>query len=174
MKRKQIVDISIALCLILIGILLLVLPLFKVTNINYLSIIVFGFYTILNAIQFILTIDSKDYEGLYSAIASLIVLLATIFIKESTPRFLALELMTWITLMALAKLKKMDYYHDRRDRMWKLRVFNLVFFVLAGLLTSINLSYSSEVQIIVLGFFMLIHGMLEIFDPIVKTLIAHS
>lgn len=41
MKRKQIVDISIALCLILIGILLLVLPLFKVTNINYLSIIVF-------------------------------------------------------------------------------------------------------------------------------------
>lgn len=134
----------------------------------------FGFYTILNAIQFILTIDSKDYEGLYSAIASLIVLLATIFIKESTPRFLALELMTWITLMALAKLKKMDYYHDRRDRMWKLRVFNLVFFVLAGLLTSINLSYSSEVQIIVLGFFMLIHGMLEIFDPIVKTLIAHS
>lgn len=174
MKKKQIVDISIALCLILIGILLLVLPLFKVTNINYLSIIVFGLYTVLNAIQFILTIDSKDYEGLYSAIASLIVLLATIFIKESTPRILALELMTWITLMALAKLKKMDYYHDRRDRMWKLRVFNLVFFVLAGLLTSINLSYSSEVQIIVLGFFMLIHGMLEIFDPIVKTLIAHS
>lgn len=174
MKKKQLVDVSIALCLILIGILLLIMPLFNVSNINYLSILVFGFYTILNAVQFVLTIDSKDYEGLHSAMASLVVLIATIVIKDNSPRILAMELMTWITLMSLAKLKKTDYYHDRRDRMWKYRVFNLAFFILAGTLAAINLSYSETVQILVLGFFMLIHGILEIFDPIVKTLIAHS
>lgn len=174
MKKKQIVDVSIALILILIGMLLLIMPLFQVSNINYLSTLVFGAYTVLNAIQFILTLDSKDYEGLHSAIASLVVMIATIVIKDTSPRVLAMELMTWITLMSLAKIKKMDYYHDRRDRMWKLRVFNLVFFIIAGILASINLSYSSMVQILVLGFFMLIHGILEIFDPVVKTLIAHA
>lgn len=174
MKKKQLVDISVALCLILIGILLLIMPLLKISNIKYLSTLVFGFYTIINAIQFILTIDSKDYEGLHSAIASLVVMIATIVIKDHTPRVLALELMTWITLMSLAKLKKMDYYHDRRDRMWKYRVFNLVFFILCGILASINLSYAESVQILVIGFFMLVHGILEILDPIIKTLIAHA
>lgn len=76
--------------------------------------------------------------------------------------------------MSLAKLKKMDYYHDKRDRMWKIRAFNLGLFILSGVLASINLSYSGEIQIIVIGFFMLIHGILELFDPLVKTLIAHS
>lgn len=174
MKKKQLVDISVALCLILIGILLLIMPLLKISNIKYLSTLVFGFYTIINAIQFILTIDSKDYEGLHSAIVSLVVMIATIVIKDHTPRVLALELMTWITLMSLAKLKKMDYYHDRRDRMWKYRVFNLVFFILCGILASINLSYAESVQILVIGFFMLVHGILEILDPIIKTLIAHA
>ncbi len=174
MKKKQIVDIAIALFLVFIGIILLILPLLGISNIRYLMTIVLGLYTLLNAIQFILTIDSKDYEGLHSAIGSVVVLIATIVINDNTPRIVALELMTWITFMSLAKLKKMDYYHDRRDRMWKLRVFNLFFFIIAGILASINLYYSESVQIIVIGFFMLIHGILETFDPVVKTLIAHS
>jgi uncharacterized membrane protein HdeD (DUF308 family) len=76
--------------------------------------------------------------------------------------------------MSLAKLKKMDYYHDKNDRMWKIRFINLGLFIIAGILTSINLAYVSTVQVLVIGFFMLIHGILELFDPIVKTLIAHS
>lgn len=175
MKTKQKVDLSIALCLIFIGIILLIMPLIKITNIKWLSTIVFSLYTVLNFIQFILTRKSKDYEGLYSAVASLIVLIINIFLNPSnSPRSLAMLLMLWITLMSLAKLIKTDYYHDRRDRMWKFRIFNLILFILSGILTSINLSYSREVQIIVIGFFMLIHGILELFDPITKYLIAHS
>lgn len=175
MKQKQKIDMVIALCLIFIGIILLILPMLCISNLYCLNIFIFSLYTILNLIQFIATRKSKDYEGLYSAIASLIILIINIvFNPTDSPRTLALLLMGWVTMMSLAKLKKMDYYHDRNDRMWKIRAFNLGFFILAGILTSINLAYSNEVQVIVLGFFMFIHGILELFDPIVKTLIAHS
>ena len=174
MKNKQKVDTLIALSLILTSIILLILPIYKITNINNLMIFVFSSYTIFNLIQFIFTYKSKDYESLFSAIASLFTLvLNIIFEMAASPRTLALILMCWIALMSLAKLKKIDYYHDRKDCMWQIRVFNLLFFILTGILTSINLAYSGEVQIIVIGFFMLIHGILELFDPVVKTLLAH-
>ncbi len=175
MKKKQKVDIGIALCLVLIGVILLILPLFKIDNIKYLNTIIFFLYTILNIIQFILTKESKDYESLHSAIASLIALIANFFLDtNNSPQKLAMLLMTWIILMSLTKLKKMDYYHDRKDRMWKLKAFNLGLFILSGFLASINLSYSGEVKLIVIGFFMLIHGILELFEPVTKTLINHS
>lgn len=175
MKFKQKVDTIIAICLILIGVVLLVLPVFNITNIKFLSIGIFALYTVLNLIQFILTRKSKDYEGLHSAIGSLIVLIASIVTTpEASPKTLAMLLMTWIIFMSLAKLKKMDYYHDKNDRMWKIRGFNLGLFIITGILTCINLAHVSTVQVLVIGFFMLVHGILELFDPIVKTLIAHS
>ena len=76
--------------------------------------------------------------------------------------------------MSLTKFKKVDYYHDRRDRMWKLRVFTLVLFIIAGVITSLNFAFADNIQIMVIGFFMIIHGILELFDPIVKTLISHA
>ena len=158
MKFKQKVDTIIAICLILIGVVLLVLPVFNITNIKYLSIGIFALY-----------------EGLHSAIGSLIVLIASIVTTpETSPKTLAMLLMTWIIFMSLAKLKKMDYYHDKNDRMWKIRGFNLGLFIITGILTCINLAHVSTVQVLVIGFFMLVHGILELFDPIVKTLIAHS
>ncbi|MDE5889184.1 MAG: hypothetical protein K2H20_04100 [Bacilli bacterium] len=175
MKKKQKVDMGIAVFLILIGVILLILPLFNIDNIKWLNTGIFALYTILNSIQFILTKESKDYEGLHSALASVIVLIANIVITPiDSPKTLAMLLMAWIIFMSLAKLKKMDYYHDRRDRMWKIRAFNLSLFILAGVLASINLAYDGVVQVLVIGFFMLIHGILELFDPVVKTLIAHS
>ena len=174
-KKKQKVDIIIALFLILIGVILLLLPLFDFNDVRLLITIVFSLYTILNGLQFIITKESKDFEGLYSALASLVVLFINIFFDViEKPKSLALLLLLWISLMAIVKLKKTDYYHDRKDRMWKLRIFNLGLFILTGFLTSINLAYSSDVQIIVIGFFMLIHGILELVDPITKILISRN
>ncbi len=172
-QKKQKVDMIIALILILIGAILLVLPLFKITNVKWLMMGVFSLYIILNIIQFILTKDSKDYEGIHSAFASLVALIVIlVFDIESKPKYLAMVLMLWIGLMAITKLKKADYYHDRQNRMWKYRIFNLILFILVGLLTSINLAYSSSVQILIIGFFMLTHGILELFDPVTIYLLA--
>lgn len=174
MKKKQKVDIANALCLILIGTILLVLPMFSYNNIYMVTATLYGIYIILGIIHFFLVKETKDYEGLHSALSSLIPFIITLYIKPENPRHLALILCIWIIFMAMTKLKKIDYYHDRRDRMWKVRTFILGLFLLAGILSSINLAYESDIQILVFGFFMLIHGILELFDPILKTLITHS
>jgi len=51
---------------------------------------------------------------------------------------------------------------------------NLGLFIITGILTCINLAHPNAVQVLIIGYFMLTHGILELLDPIVKTLIAHS
>ena len=68
--------------------------------------------------------------------------------------------------MSLIKLKKADYYNDRRNKTWILEVVTLILFILSGLLTTINLYYENDIQVLVLGYFYLIHGILELVDPL--------
>ena len=67
-------------------------------------------------------------------------------------------------------MKKADYYNDRHDSIWILKIVTLMLFILTGLLATINLYYEADVQILVLGFFFLVHGMLELFDPLTNYL----
>ena len=89
---------------------------------------------------------------------------------NKVPWYLALCLLIWIILLSLIKLKKGDYYNDRKNKMWIFEVICLVLFILTGLLTTMNLYYENDIQVLVLGYFFLIHGLLELFDPIVISL----
>ena len=60
--------------------------------------------------------------------------------------------------------------NDRKNKMWIFEVICLILFILTGLLTTMNLYYENDIQVLVLGYFFLIHGMLELFDPIVISL----
>ena len=71
MKLKQKVDMIIDAILIVIGIVMLMLPTFRITDIKNLFFTIMILYAILNFIQFILTRKSKDYEGLYTMLISL-------------------------------------------------------------------------------------------------------
>ena len=74
--------------------------------------------------------------------------------------------------MALIKLKKADYYNDRKEKIWILEIVTLIIFILSGLLTTINLYYENDIQILVLGYFYLIHGILELVDPLTNYLVG--
>lgn len=172
MKYKQKVDLSIAVFLIIIGCSLLILPIFKVVNLEIVFITVMFLYSIANFLQFILTKSSKDYEGLFTSLVSVLVVIASFFLDIiEKPVNLAMLLMIWITLMSVIKLKKSDYYDDRNNKMWKLRIATLALFMLIGFLTSINLYYDEYIRVLVLGYFFFIHGVLELTDPIVNYLL---
>lgn len=175
MKRKQIVDLITAIMLVLFGSIMLLLPILKVFCVKYIFISVLTLYGVMNLIQFILTKDSKDYEGLFTMIASIITILLIAFIEvDNSPMNLALVLFVWIGLMSLIKLKKADYYHDRHKNIWILKMVLLVIFILSGLLSVINLYYEPQVQILILGFFYFLHGIIEMIDPLVNYLISKN
>lgn len=170
MRKKVIVDFIIAILLIVIGSVVLTFPLLKLVNVRLIFGIVLGIYGITNLVQFILTKEHKDYEGLFTVGASIITILVMGFLDIDKPLNLALTLFIWISFMSLIKLKKMDYYHDRHKKIWFLKMITLILFILSGLLCVINLYYEAEVQILCIGYFFFIHGILELVDPITNYL----
>lgn len=173
MNKKQKVELIIAAFLIVCGSLVLIFPLFKFVQVKLVFISVLGVYGLLNLIKFILVRESKDYEGLLTTLASIISLVIVCFLDvENVPWYLALSLFIWIIFMSLIKLKKADYYNDRKNKVWILEIVTLILFILSGLLTTINLYYENDIQILVLGNFYLIHGILELVDPLTNYLVG--
>ncbi len=167
MNKKQIVDLVIAIFLIISGAILLVFPLFHFVKVKLIFITLLGVYALLNLIQFLLTKKSKDYEGLFTVIASLIAIIVALKLDiNRVPWYLAITLFIWIIMMSLIKLKKADYYNDRKNSVWILKIVTLILFILTGLLATINLYYEADIQVLVLGFFFFIHGILELVDPL--------
>lgn len=152
--------------LILNGIFLLVCPLLKWTFFLELFVGTMVFYAIINAIEFFLTMKSKDYTSAFTCLASLVIgIVGYVFKVTETPKYLALALLIWLLFLSLIKLKKADMYHDKKSKMWQFETALLFLFVITGILTSINFLFGLEANIIVFGYFILITGIFEFLDP---------
>ena len=173
MKKKELVDLITGLSLMLLAGVILLLPSFKVNDLGFILKTVFGFYALIKIAQFLLILKEKDFESLFTFIISLGALIS-LFLINLTTKNIVLVLMIWMALMCLVKLKKADFYHDRLNKMWILRLFILFAFLTSGLLTGINLYYEASVQTIIIGFFFLINGILDVIDPIVVYLMENN
>lgn len=167
MKKKELVDFIVGLLLMFLAVIIILLPTFKITNIKIVLLTIFGFYTIFKIVSFILIYKEKDYESLFTSLVSGSSLIATNLI-ELTTKNIALILMIWMGLMSLIKLKKADFYHDRENKMWILRLLILFIFIASGLLTSINLFYDNSVQILLIGYFFLVNSILDTISPLIE------
>jgi len=167
MKKKEKIDFIVGLSLLILAGVILLLPTFKITNIRVVLLTIFSFYTIIMLINFILTYEEKDYESILTSLVSLLGVIATLCL-ELRLKNMVMILMIWMGLMSLVKLKKADFYHDRKSKMWILRLLMLFIFIASGLLLGINLFYENNIQILIIGNFFLINGILDIIDPIVS------
>src|SRR5574344_1940767 len=140
MKIKQIVDLIANLSLTIIGIVVIILGIAGYSNVKLLFILVMFLYGSINLIQYLLTNKSHDYEGLYTFLASLAIGVLAIFLHFSNTNVISLLLLGWITIMAIIKFIKTDYYNDRHDRMWKAKIFTLIIFIIIGVLTCVSLN----------------------------------
>lgn len=173
MDRRTLVEFVTAWFLVLIGAITTILPLLSLVSVKNVFTIVISLYGIVHLIKNLLILNAKDYTGFGIAFNSIVALAIMFFLDvNDSPWNLALVLFIWIILMSLNKLKESDYYHDRKNKLWELNVVNLILFIIVGILTTINLYYTSDIQILVLGFFFLIHGILELMDPLVAYIIT--
>lgn len=171
MNRRTLVEFITGWLLVLIGGIMTVLPLFGVLNVKSVFILTIALYGIIHLVKNILILSFKEYSGFSTSFSSLLVLILMLFLDITEPWNLALLLFIWIILMSLTKLKESDYYHDRKNKIWLLNVVNLVLFIITGIITTLNLYYTGDVQILVLGFFFLINGILDLMDPLAAYII---
>ena len=170
MKLKQKVDVVINSLLVIIGIVIVILSIFGFNNVGLVLVVTMGLYSILNLVQFILTREHKDYEGLYTSFASAVVGGISYYFSSNGNHNLGIIVMAWVTIMAVIKFIKSDYYNDRRDKMWQMRIFSLLLFIVLGVITTLSLNYFVDSQVVILGYFFFVHGILELFDPLTKYL----
>lgn len=167
MQRRTLVEFIVGWILILFAVIITVLPIFNIRNVKNIFIIIIASYGIIHLIKNIFILNYKEYSGFSTSLASMFILILLLFIDiNDSPWNLALLLFIWIIFMSLIKLKESDYYHDKKNKIWLLNIVNLVIFIISGIIASLNLYYTQDIQILVLGFFFLINGILELMDPL--------
>jgi len=165
LKKKNIIDLGVSAILLIMSLVVLLLPSFNINNLKIILIIIFGTYALVKLIQFILIYKEKDYESLFTFLISIGALAIVIYLELSVKN-IALMILIWMGLMCLVKLKKADFYHDRENKIWILRLIMLFIFLTSGLITGLNLKLE-ETRIIVIGYFFFINSALDILEPIV-------
>lgn len=173
MKKKEITDFIVSISLMIMSICIIVLGYFEVTDLKLILSIAFGFYAVIKLTQFIIIRKEKDVQSLFTGIISLGACLA-ITCFDLKMKYIILTILIWMGLMCLIKLKKADFYHDRGNKMWILRIFMLFVFIVSALLTGLNLTHESDIQILVIGSFLLLNSILEAIDPLVLYIVGVS
>ena len=95
MKTKQFVDIIIEGVLLLFGLLIMILGIVGYSKIKVVFVSALFTYAIFNFIQFYLTRKSKDMEGLYTALASVLVGIADLYFPFTNNVVLPVSIMVW-------------------------------------------------------------------------------
>lgn len=159
--------------ILLLGILLFIFPWFDIEEPNDLLYLLFAIYAGVKLIEYILTRNGTDRENLYTAIACILASISGFkFHSYSSPMVLSLTLISWVAIMSVIKLIKLDYYHDRKNGMFYVNLVSFSLFLLLGLLTSINLYFNETVETLMLAFFFVCNGLLSLSENGIRILVT--
>ena len=180
-KKKEIklrdkTNLIVSSVLLLIGLLILVVPFLGFMEPNMLLYVVFSIYALIKIIEVIITKNyGGDNEDIYTAIACALAAISGFkYINYDPPMVLSITLASWVSIMAIIKLIKLDYYHDRENGMLYVNLVTFSLFILIGLLTSINLYFNETVQVLMLGFFFIINGLLNLAEDGIRILVSRN
>jgi len=172
-KRKNIINLVISGILVLLGILMLVIPFLGYMEPTTLLYVLFSIYSLIKIIEIILTPKTNDHEDLYTSIACALAAISGFkFASESSPMVLSITLASWVGIMAIIKLIKLDYLHDRENDLFYINLITFALFLTLGLLTSINLYFNETVEVLMLGFFFVINGLLNLAEDGIRILVS--
>lgn len=174
-KTKNILTILFPSIYLLMGLIILILPIFEI-NEPAISLYSFlGIYAILRLVQFIFLRATKDYEYLYTFIGTILVFSSFFWLNDiSSAKNLGLVIITWVSLMCIIKLIKIDYYDDRDNGMLYIKIVSSALFLIIGMITCLNLLFVAKVQMLVIGFFFVINGILILGEDSIRILISNK
>jgi uncharacterized membrane protein HdeD (DUF308 family) len=168
-KFKDIVNLLTSSIILILGILLIIFPWFGLDNPSILLYVLFAIYAGIELIEYIIARSKGDNESLYTFIACALAAISGFkFSSYSTPKVLSITLMSWIGIMTIIKLIKLDYYHDRNNGMVYVNLVTFSLFLLLGILTSVNLYFNQTVQTLMLGFFFTVNGLLQLSEDAIR------
>lgn len=171
--KKNKINLICSAILLLVGLAMFILPWIKILDPVKILYVVFSIYALVKLVEYFLTRNGSDLENLYTAIASALAAISGFrFINYEPTIVLSMTLASWVAVMAIIKLIKLDYYHDRENGMLYVNLITFSLFILLGLLTSINLYFNETVQYIMLAFFFVVNGLLMLAENGIRILVT--
>ena len=149
--------------IILLGSCFLLFPLFHITDITLVFRIFLSVFTLISLIGFGAQYKNKEYSSFLIFLVSIVLLILSFLVSlTEQPKILALSLLIWILFVSLAKVKRADFFHDRKSKIWCLEISLLFLFFLNGIFTCINFAFSETTTVLNFGYFTFLYGVLEI------------
>ena len=171
--KKNKINLICSAILLLVGLAMFILPWIKILDPVKILYVVFSIYALVKLVEYFLTRNGSDLENLYTAIASALAAISGFrFINYEPTIVLSMTLASWVAVMSIIKLIKLDYYHDRENGMLYVNLITFSLFILLGLLTSINLYFNETVQYIMLAFFFVVNGLLMLAENGIRILVT--
>lgn len=172
MKSKKFIVDFVGACFVL-AIAFLILGMNGVSDVDlHVFLPLFFFvYALIHIVLFGVHYKDKEYSDLLLGIEGIVFGLGTVFLDVfETPKYLAFSILLWTLFWGLIKLKKADYFHDRKSKHWLVSVVSLLLFFAISVVVSMNLAYEVSVQILVIGFYLLFLGVFELYEAMFLSL----
>ena len=151
--------------LVFYGAFLLCESLFHLSDFRLYVTIFFGWYGALHLLRYLFSENKKEYNPLLEGILGVLFSCVGIFYNYvEDPQNFSFAILLYALLLCFIKLKKADYFHDRKSKFWLIEVASLIFFLLLSILISMNLKFSENVLFIILGFYSFFIGVFEFFE----------
>lgn len=127
----------------------------------------FFLYGLIHFVIFFLNKKEKQYFSLaLGSISFFFLFVSFVPVILEVPKNFALFLLAWTFCVSFVKLKKADFYHDRKSKFWHIEISSLFLFLLSSILVSVNLFHKEEVLVLIFGFYAFILGSLEFFEAL--------
>ena len=169
------VGLSISAALFILGIIYIISPSIittKVYRVNNFVIVMLALYGLANLIKYIV-INYKTYEKVYLCLGSCAIAILNVILSafiDATTVF-TMSIMLFTLVVTGVKLFAVDYYYQRKDSYWYIITMLLIIFLIVGLVISIALLNHPDIQVVSLGFFVIIIAILDAVDTSIKCML---
>ena len=169
------VGLSVSGALFILGIIYIISPSIITTEtykVNNYVIIMLGVYALLNLVKFIV-INYKTYEKVYLCLGSCAIAILNVILNafmDATTVF-TMCIMLFTLVVTGVKLFAVDYYYQRKDSYWYIITMLLIIFLCVGLVISTALLNHPDIQVVSLGFFIIIIAILDAVDTSIKCML---
>lgn len=131
-------------------------------------------YSVISFLRYVLLGKNPNNETIYFCIASSVMGIFNVVLAHyyQASIVLSMSLALLVFIITGIKLFTIDYYHDRKDAYVYIESLLLAIFFVVGVVISLNLLNSSVLQTVMLGFFFIIVGILDIINSAIKSLVV--
>ena len=153
--------------IIVLGSIFLLSSLWNYSNFSTCYKLFFGIYGLTEILKYFVRNKSGDYTNAFGFFICSILLILSFTLPMTSKTNISILFIVFLTVLSLTRLKRADYFHDRKNKLWMVEIFLLVIYVISGILTSIQFSNPPETQILILGYFTLICGIIEVSESLI-------